>query len=144
MMNPPYGERLSQDKDVLRLYQDIGSALKHQFTGATAWIISSNEEAMKCLGLKPSEKLHLMNGELDCLFNKYELFAGERKQFVKEHPTEKKPERKVEKKQQKNEWKTEKKNRPNKSDGFRSAGKPAKKPAKGVTKKWAPRPQRPA
>ena len=144
MMNPPYGERLSQDKDVLRLYQDIGSALKHQFTGATAWIISSNEEAMKCLGLKPSEKIHLMNGELDCLFNKYELFAGERKQFVKDHPTEKKPERKVEKKQQKNEWKTEKKNRPNKSDGFRSAGKPAKKPAKGVTKKWAPRPQRPA
>lgn len=140
MMNPPYGERLSQDKDVLRLYQDIGSALKHQFTGTTAWIISSNEEAMKCLGLKPSEKIHLMNGELDCLFNKYELFAGERKQFVKEHPTEKRPEKKAARKP---ERKPAPKNRPTKSDGFRSAGKPAPKSAKGAPKKWAPRPPRP-
>ena len=36
MINPPYGERLSQDKNVLRLYQDMGTALKHQFSGATA------------------------------------------------------------------------------------------------------------
>lgn len=78
MMNPPYGERLAQNKDVLRLYGDIGTALKHQFTGGTAWIISSNEEALKCIGLKPSKKIHLLNGELDCLFNKYELFAGKR------------------------------------------------------------------
>lgn len=78
MMNPPYGERLAQNKDVLRLYGDIGTALKHQFTGGTAWIISSNEEALKCIGLKPSKKIHLLNGELECLFNKYELFAGKR------------------------------------------------------------------
>lgn len=78
MMNPPYGERLAQDKDVMRLYADMGTALKHQFTGATAWIISSNEEALKCIGLKPSRRIHLLNGELDCLFNKYEMFAGKR------------------------------------------------------------------
>ena len=86
MINPPYGERLAQDKDVLRLYADIGTALKHQFTGSTAWIISSNEDALKCIGLHPNKKVHLMNGELDCLFNCYELFSGERKEFVKTHP----------------------------------------------------------
>lgn len=85
MMNPPYGERLAQDKDVLRLYQDMGSILKHQFQGSTAWIISSNEDALKCVGLKPNRRLHMMNGELDCLFNQYQLFAGERKEFVKNH-----------------------------------------------------------
>ncbi|MCQ2325789.1 MAG: hypothetical protein MJZ58_06330, partial [Paludibacteraceae bacterium] len=79
IINPPYGERLAQDKDILRLYAEMGTALKHQFTGATAWIISSNEDALKCIGLKPSRRIHLMNGELECLFNKYELFAGERK-----------------------------------------------------------------
>lgn len=83
MMNPPYGERLAQDKDVLRLYQDMGDVLKHQFQGSTAWIISSNEDALKCVGLKPSSKTRLMNGELDCLFNCYQLFAGERKDFVR-------------------------------------------------------------
>lgn len=78
MINPPYGERLASNKDMEELYSKIGTALKHQFTGATAWIISSNEAAMKCIGLKPSKKMRLLNGELDCQFNKYELFAGKR------------------------------------------------------------------
>ena len=78
MMNPPYGERLKSNKEMEDLYGAIGSALKHQFAGATAWIISSNEAAMKCIGLKPSKKLRLLNGELDCQFNKYELFQGKR------------------------------------------------------------------
>ena len=83
MINPPYGERLSQDKDVLRLYQDMGSALKHQFSGAAAWVISSNEDALKCIGLRPAKKIHLVNGDLECLFNKYELFKGDRKTWKK-------------------------------------------------------------
>ena len=83
MINPPYGERLSQDKNVLRLYQDMGTALKHQFNGATAWIISSNEDALKCVGLRPAKKIHLVNGDLECLFNKYELFKGDRKTWKK-------------------------------------------------------------
>ena len=66
---------------MLRLYQDIGTALKHQFSGATAWIISSNEDALKCIGLKPSKRIRLMNGELECLFNHYELFQGEHKEW---------------------------------------------------------------
>ena len=78
MINPPYGERLASNKDMELLYGKIGTALKHQFTGATAWIISSNDAAMKCIGLKPSKKYRLLNGELDCQFNKYELFAGKR------------------------------------------------------------------
>ena len=83
MVNPPYGERLAQDKDVMRLYGDMGTAFKHQFAGSTAWVISSNEDALKCIGLKPSKRIKLLNGELECWFNKYELFAGERKEFVK-------------------------------------------------------------
>lgn len=78
MLNPPYGERLKSNKEMEDLYGAIGTALKHQFTGSTAWIISSNEAAMKCIGLKPSKKMRLLNGELDCQFNKYELFAGKR------------------------------------------------------------------
>ena len=78
MLNPPYGERLKSNKEMEDLYSAIGATLKHQFTGSTAWIISSNVEAMKCIGLKPSKKYHLLNGELDCQFNKYELFQGKR------------------------------------------------------------------
>ena len=78
MLNPPYGERLHSNKEMEDLYGAIGTTLKHQFAGATAWIISSNDAAMKCIGLKPSKKYHLLNGELDCQFNRYDLFAGKR------------------------------------------------------------------
>ena len=79
MLNPPYGERLKSNKEMEGLYSAIGSTLKHQFAGATAWIISSNDAAMKCIGLKPSRKVRLLNGELDCQFNRYDLFQGKRK-----------------------------------------------------------------
>ena len=78
MLNPPYGERLKSNKEMEDLYGAIGSTLKHRFAGASAWIISSNAAAMKCIGLKPSKKMHLLNGELDCQFNQYELFQGKR------------------------------------------------------------------
>lgn len=83
MINPPYGERLAQDKDVMNLYQDIGTALKHQFSGATAWIISSNDEALKCIGLRPAKRVRLVNGDLDCWFNQYVLFKGDHKTWKK-------------------------------------------------------------
>ena len=79
MLNPPYGERLKSNKEMEDLYSAIGSTLKHQFAGATAWIISSNDAAMKCIGLKPSRKVRLLNGELGCQFNRYDLFRGKRK-----------------------------------------------------------------
>ena len=82
MLNPPNGERLASNKDMELLYGKIGTALKHQFAGSTAWIISSNDAAMKCIGLKPSKKLHLLNGELDCQFNRYDLFAGKRNEHT--------------------------------------------------------------
>jgi putative N6-adenine-specific DNA methylase len=63
------------------LYKRIGDALKHNWSGHRAWIISSNEDALKRVGLKPSKKIALINGTLPCKFQCYELFAGTRKDF---------------------------------------------------------------
>lgn len=77
-INPPYGERLLPE-DTDSFYGMIGTALKHNFHGYTAWIISSNKESLKHIGLKPKEKHILYNGALECSFNKYELYQGSRK-----------------------------------------------------------------
>lgn len=77
-INPPYGERLLPE-DTDALYNMIGSTLKHNFPGHTAWLISSNRESLKHIGLKPKEKHILYNGALECLFLKYELYAGSRR-----------------------------------------------------------------
>ena len=80
--NPPYGERLNP-AELLDLYHKIGERLKHAFAGYDAWIISSYEEGFYKIGLKPSFKMKLINGALDCEYRKYELFQGKRKELIK-------------------------------------------------------------
>ncbi|MCQ2335151.1 MAG: THUMP domain-containing protein [Paludibacteraceae bacterium] len=79
--NPPYGERIGTNANIQTLYREIGNVFKQRFADCIAWVISSNEDAMKCIGLKPSQKLPLLNGELECKFNSYELFRGDHKEF---------------------------------------------------------------
>lgn len=76
--NPPYGERI-QPEDINRLYAMMGERLKHNFSGYDAWFISSNKEALKHVGLRPSVKKTLYNGALECKFQKYELYRGSKK-----------------------------------------------------------------
>ena len=82
--NPPYGERISTD-DLLGLYQMIGERLKHAFTGKDAWILSYRDECFDQIGLKPSVKIPLYNGALECQFRKYQLFDGKYKAFRSEN-----------------------------------------------------------
>ena len=74
-LNPPYGQRLVSD-DPESLYGLIGTTLKHRFSGCEAWVISSNREAIKSVGLKPTVKYTLFNGALECTLLKYELYEG--------------------------------------------------------------------
>ena len=78
--NPPYGERISSP-DLLGLYRTIGERLKNEFSGNEAWILSYREECFDQIGLKPSFKIPLFNGSLDCEFRKYILFDGKLSRF---------------------------------------------------------------
>ncbi|MDR3194933.1 MAG: THUMP domain-containing protein [Tannerella sp.] len=80
--NPPYGERIATN-DILGLYRMIGERLKHVFAGYQAWILSFKEEYFESIGLKPSRKIKLMNGQLECEFRCYELFAGKNREYKK-------------------------------------------------------------
>lgn len=79
--NPPYGERITSD-DIYGLYAAMGTAMKHKFTGSAVWVISSHEECLDKIGLKPSERIRLLNGSLDCWYCRYDIFAGKRNDFV--------------------------------------------------------------
>jgi putative N6-adenine-specific DNA methylase len=78
IINPPYGERLQND-EINLLYKQIGDALKQNFSGYRCGIISSNMEALKHIGLKPSKKFPVMNGKLECKFQVYDLYEGSKK-----------------------------------------------------------------
>jgi len=78
IMNPPYDERL-HIKNINELYKMMGDTFKKNFKGWQAWVISSNMQALKHIGLRPSRKIRLMNGALDCKFLKFEMYEGSKK-----------------------------------------------------------------
>lgn len=80
VMNPPYGERISTP-NLLGTYKMIGERLKHQFMGNEAWILSYREECFHQIGLKPSIKIPVYNGSLECEFRRYQLFDGKMSTF---------------------------------------------------------------
>lgn len=76
--NPPYGERLESD-DIFDLYEIIGTTFKKNYSGNTAWIITSDFEALKYIALRPSRRIVVYNSNLECKFCKYELYDGSKK-----------------------------------------------------------------
>lgn len=76
--NPPYGERMKLD-DLKALYKKIGDTLKRNFAGYDAWVLSSDMEAMKFVGLRPSRKITVFNGPLECRFMKFSIYEGSKK-----------------------------------------------------------------
>lgn len=77
IFNPPYGERMHID--INDFYTKIGDTLKQRYKGCNVWLISSDVENMKFIGLKPSKKMQLMNGELNCSFRSFQIYEGSRK-----------------------------------------------------------------
>ncbi len=77
VFNPPYGERL--DVDMPEFYKSIGDTLKQSYPGTDAWFITSNLEAIKHVGLRPSRKIKLFNGSLESRLVKYEIYEGSKK-----------------------------------------------------------------
>ena len=79
--NPPYGERM-KPQSITELYSSVGNTLKNKFAGFEAWIITSSEDGLKSVGLKPAKKIDLFNGALACSFRCFELFRGSHKDAV--------------------------------------------------------------
>lgn len=84
VFNPPYGERLDRsdldsDFNVEEFYADIGDTLKKNYPGTDAWFITSNLEALKYVGLRPSRKIKVFNSQLESRLAKYVMYEGSKK-----------------------------------------------------------------
>ena len=77
LTNPPYGERLEGDMNAL--YQGIGDGFKQSFPNTHAWLISSNMEAIKCIGLRPSRKIKVFNGKLESRLLYFPIYEGSKR-----------------------------------------------------------------
>ncbi|WP_166961330.1 THUMP domain-containing class I SAM-dependent RNA methyltransferase [Yeosuana marina] len=77
VFNPPYGERLNLDME--SFYKSIGDTLKQNYPGTDAWFITSNLDALKHVGLRPSRKIQLYNAKLEARLVKYVMYEGSKK-----------------------------------------------------------------
>ena len=77
LTNPPYGERL--EGNINNLYQKFGDTLKRSYPNTDAWMISSNFEALKHIGLRPSRKIKLFNGKLETRLCYFPIYKGTKK-----------------------------------------------------------------
>ena len=76
LFNPPYGERMTPEDT--NFYSMIGERLKHHYSDAIVWIIST-PQCLKSIGLRPSRKISILNGSLECSFRKFELYKGSKR-----------------------------------------------------------------
>ena len=77
-LNPPYDQRVKV-KNVTEFYRKIADALKTNWQGSTAWVLSGNAQAMKSFGLKYSAKISMDNGGIPTKLYKFEMYAGSKK-----------------------------------------------------------------
>lgn len=78
LSNPPYGLRI-EPRDILELYRSMGDTLKQRLSGWTCWIFTGNLDAAKHIGLRPSRKIPLFNGPVECRLLRFDMYAGSKK-----------------------------------------------------------------
>jgi len=69
-VNPPYGERLAEQHELLPLYLRLGESLRRHFPGWRAMVLNGSG----CqIGLKPERTWQMDNGPIQCRLERFEL-----------------------------------------------------------------------
>jgi 23S rRNA (guanine2445-N2)-methyltransferase / 23S rRNA (guanine2069-N7)-methyltransferase len=68
--NPPYGERLAEQHELVPLYLRLGETLRQHFGGWTATILNGSG----CqIGLRPERNWRVFNGALECRLERFDI-----------------------------------------------------------------------
>ena len=73
--NPPYGERMGADQNIVALYRLLGEKVKTEFPGWRASVITADERLGHAIGLRAEKHYKLYNGALECVLLNFDLRA---------------------------------------------------------------------
>ena len=76
LANPPYGVRIGEEEQLAELYPQLAAALKRNFSGWSAFFLTSDARMPKLMRLAPSRKTPLFNGALECRLYEFKMVAG--------------------------------------------------------------------
>ncbi len=86
LANPPYGVRLHDEHALAAFYPRLGDALKRNFAGWAAFFFTGDMRLAKLLGLKPSRRTPLWNGNIECRLFRFDIVAGRPPRAAKPTP----------------------------------------------------------
>jgi len=64
--NPPYGERLGTEGELIPLYEQLGDVLKQRFAGWSAHVLTGSPILAKSIGLRAAKRTPIWNGPIEC------------------------------------------------------------------------------
>jgi putative N6-adenine-specific DNA methylase len=73
LCNPPYGERIGEEKELRELYRTLGEVLRERCGRWKAFVFTSQEAPARHIGLKPSRQVPLFNGKIPCRLLQFDL-----------------------------------------------------------------------
>jgi putative N6-adenine-specific DNA methylase len=71
--NPPYGERIGEQKELRGLYRTLGEVLRQRCQGWKAFVFTGNAGLARQIGLDPSQRIPLFNGKIPCQLLRFDL-----------------------------------------------------------------------
>ncbi|HQV85119.1 MAG TPA: class I SAM-dependent RNA methyltransferase [Chitinophagaceae bacterium] len=77
-VNPEYGERLGDIKELEATYARIGDFMKQKCGGYYGYVFTGNLELAKKIGLKAKRRIEFYTSTIDCRLLEYELYSGSR------------------------------------------------------------------
>jgi len=80
MINPEYGERLGEEEELVKIYQQIGDFFKKNCSGYMGYIFTGNMNLAKKIGLRAKRRMEFFNAKIDCRLLEYELYTGSKRQ----------------------------------------------------------------
>ena len=84
VLNPGYGIRVGESRNLEAVYSGIGDFFKMKCAGYRGYVFSGNLDLVKKVGLRTSRRLTFHNGDIECRLNEYELYEGTRRRKLRE------------------------------------------------------------
>lgn len=78
-LNPEYGERLGEERELEAIYKGIGDFFKQKCLGYMGYVFTGNMNLAKKIGLRTKRRIPFFNGKIDCRLLEFELYEGSRK-----------------------------------------------------------------
>ena len=73
LCNPPYGERIGEERELFGLYRLLGEVFAQRCQGWTAYVFTGNPRLADAIGLTPVAETPLYNGKIPCRLLKFEM-----------------------------------------------------------------------